>query len=88
MASVFTIHNLPYAAQGAGRFLGNYKLRRSGALEVLPEAFRDSLMGLGILGADMLSTVSPTYAREILTSPGGFGSTGSCGSGRTGWRGS
>jgi len=29
VASVFTIHNLPYAAQGAGRFLGDYKLRRS-----------------------------------------------------------
>ena len=76
VASVFTIHNLPYAAQGAGRFLGDYKLRRSPQLEVLPEAFRDSLMGLGILGADMLSTVSPTYAREILTAAGGYGLDG------------
>ncbi len=76
VASVFTIHNLPYAAQGAGRFLGDYKLRRSPQLEILPEAFRDSLMGLGILGADMLSTVSPTYAREILTGAGGYGLDG------------
>lgn len=76
VASVFTIHNLPYAAQGAGRFLGDYKLRRSPQLEVLPEAFRDSLMGLGIVGADMLSTVSPTYAREILTGAGGYGLDG------------
>lgn len=76
VASVFTIHNLPYAAQGAGQFLGDYKLRRADALEVLPEAFRDSLMGIGILGADALSTVSPTYAREILTSPGGYGLDG------------
>lgn len=76
VASVFTIHNLPYAAQGAGQFLGDYKVRRSDALNALPEAFRDSLMGIGILGADMLSTVSPTYAREILGSEGGFGLDG------------
>ena len=36
--SVFTIHNLPYAGQGAGRFLGDYKVRRSDALLALPEA--------------------------------------------------
>ena len=76
VATVFTIHNLPYAAQGAGRYLGDYKIRRTGALEALPEGFRDSLMGIGILGADMLSTVSPTYAREILTPEGGYGLDG------------
>ncbi len=76
VASVFTIHNLPYAAQGAGRVLGDYKLRKSDALFALPEAYRDSLMGLGILGADYLSTVSPTYAREILTHEGGYGLDG------------
>jgi starch synthase len=76
VASVFTIHNLPYAAQGAGQYLGDYKLRRAGELDVLPEAYRDSLMGIGIVGADMLSTVSPTYAREILGSEGGHGLDG------------
>ena len=73
IASVFTIHNLPYAAQGAGKALGDYKLRRSDALFALPEGYRDSLMGLGILAADWLTTVSPTYAREILTPTGGHG---------------
>ena len=76
VASVFTIHNLPYAAQGAGRFLGDYKLRRNAALDALPPSYRDSLMALGILGADFLSTVSPTYAREILTPEGGHGLDG------------
>jgi starch synthase len=33
-------------------------------------------MGLGILGADYLNTVSPTYAREILTPEGGDGLDG------------
>jgi len=76
VASVFTIHNLPYAAQGAGQSLGHYKVRRADALMALPEGFRDSLMGLGILGGEMLSTVSPTYAREILTPEGGYGLDG------------
>jgi len=76
VAGVFTIHNLPYAARGAGRALGEYKVRRSDALLALPDGFRDSLMGLGILGADVLSTVSPTYAREILTPEGGDGLDG------------
>ena len=73
VASVFTIHNLPYAAQGAGKALADYKLRKSDALFVLPDGYRDSLMGLGILAADWLTTVSPTYAREILTPQGGHG---------------
>jgi starch synthase len=76
VASVFTIHNLPYAAQGAGKALGDYKLRRSAALSALPADYRDSLMALGILGADWLTTVSPTYAREILTPDGGHGLDG------------
>jgi starch synthase len=76
VASLFTIHNLPYAAKGAGRFLGEYRLRRSDALQALPESYRDSLMGLGILAADGISTVSPTYAREILTPEGGAGLDG------------
>jgi starch synthase len=76
VASVFTIHNLPYAAQGAGQTLGEYKLRKTDALSALSEPYRDSLMGLGILGADWLSTVSPTYAREILTPEGGHGLDG------------
>jgi starch synthase len=76
VGSVFTIHNLPYAGEGAGRFLGEYKVRRTDAIFALPERFRDSLGGLGILGADMLSTVSPTYAREIRTPEGGHGLDG------------
>jgi starch synthase len=76
VGSLFTIHNLPYSGQGAGKALGEYKLRRSDALNALPESYRDSLMGIGILAADRLSTVSPTYAREILTPEGGQGLDG------------
>jgi starch synthase len=76
VASVLTIHNLPYAGQGAGKFLGDYRLPLTDALRALPPAFDDSMLGLGILGADYLSTVSPTYAREILTPAGGRGLDG------------
>ena len=70
-----TIHNLP-TPRRRGKALGDYKLRKSDALFALPAAYRDSLMALGILGADWLTTVSPTYAREILTPEGGHGLDG------------
>jgi starch synthase len=73
VASVFTIHNLGYTGQGAGRWLAEYGLLGSPILRGLPPTQRDSMLALGLLGADMLSTVSPTYAREILTSDGGHG---------------
>jgi starch synthase len=73
IASVFTIHNMGYAGQGAGRWLGEFGLLGSPVLRALPEGFRDSMLALGLLGADILSTVSPTYAREILTKDGGHG---------------
>jgi starch synthase len=76
IASVLTIHNLPYAGQGAGKYLGDYHLPRAAALSALPADFHDSLLALGILGADYLSTVSPTYAREILSPEGGRGLDG------------
>ena len=76
IASVLTIHNLPYAGQGAGRTLSDYHLPLTDALRALPSAYSDSLLGLGILAADFLSTVSPTYAREILTPEGGRGLAG------------
>lgn len=73
VASVFTIHNLPFAGQGAGKDLSDYHVPRTDLLSALPADYSDSLLGLGILGAELLSTVSPTYAREILTPEGGRG---------------
>jgi starch synthase len=76
VASLFTIHNLPYAGQNAGRAMGFYRLSLPGDVLALPEAFRDSLLGVALLTADWLSTVSPTYAREIRTPEGGHGLDG------------
>ena len=75
-ATLFTIHNLPYTGSGAGRFLAEYGLPPSDVLRILPEGARDSLLGLGIATADVLTTVSPTYAREIQTPEGGYGLDG------------
>ncbi|MEP7356426.1 MAG: glycogen synthase [Anaerolineales bacterium] len=74
-ASVFTIHNLMYMNTGAAPYLREYGLAPSDS-PLLPDWARDSLMGLGLAHADMLSTVSPGYAREILTPEYGYGLEG------------
>ncbi len=70
-ATVFTIHNLQY--QG---IFGWHVLQVAGIAEhgfiVHPEVAPDlnevvDLMARGIIFADVINTVSPTYAKEILT---------------------
>ena len=75
-ATIYTIHNLPYTGRGAGRFLAEWGLPSTDALSVLPGWARDSLLGIGLATADLLTTVSPTYAREIRTPEGGHGLDG------------
>jgi starch synthase len=75
-ASVLTIHNLPYAGQGSGPALGDFRMPRPASANFLPSDFRDSLLALGLLAADELTAVSPTYAREIQTPGGGRGLDG------------
>jgi len=76
-ASVLTIHNLGYQ--------GNYPKERFTALGLPWEAFygagieqydRINLLKSGIASADALTTVSPTYAREIQTPELGVGLDG------------
>ena len=71
IATTFTIHNLQH--QGLGpwdllRYLGIYThgLHEERYGEV-------NLMARGIYHASMVTTVSPTYAREIMTPEGGAG---------------
>lgn len=73
-ATVLTIHNAAYQ--------GIYPLGEFGALG-LPSGARSeagavwkgavNLLKGGILGANVISAVSPTFAREITTRDGGFG---------------
>jgi len=72
-ASLHTIHNLPFTGRGAGRFLAEYGFAPMERLLYLPGWARDSMLAVGLATADMLSTVSPTYAKEIQTLQGGYG---------------
>ena len=76
-ASVLTIHNLGYQGQyGKEKFpdLGiDWGLFYGAGLE---HNGGINFLQAGISSADMLTTVSPTYAREIQTSEGGFGMDG------------
>jgi starch synthase len=76
-ACVFTIHNLAYQ--------GNYPQSQYAALGLPPELLHPgalefygqfSFMKAGLVFADALSTVSETYAREILTPEYGDGMDG------------
>jgi starch synthase len=73
-ASVFTIHNLAY--QG---WFDDFFAEHAGLYEYMPppgDPSRDkcySMTGLGIYHSDLVSTVSETYAREILTPEYGEG---------------
>jgi starch synthase len=76
-ASVFTIHNLAYQ----GLFPKDVMPRTGLGWDLYtPDQLefwgKVSFLKAGLLYADKLSTVSPTYAKEILTKDGGFGLDG------------
>jgi len=68
-AALFTIHNLAYQGMLERGTLG-------GAEALLPDGVADShvnIMELGLRSADVITTVSPTYANEIQTGDYGAG---------------
>jgi starch synthase len=73
--SVFTIHNLAHQGRTSRRVLRYMGLDASPLLE---ERGFDELnfMARGIYHATIVNTVSPTYAREIMTPEGGSGLDG------------
>jgi starch synthase len=76
-ASVFTIHNLAYQGNfdGGAMFITGLGREHYNSSEF--EHFGDlNLMKAAIAHSTMLSTVSPTYAREIQTPEFGFGLDG------------
>ncbi len=76
-AVVYTIHNLSYQGIFGHRVLEVAGLASQGFIahpDVSPSLNQVvSLMGRGIIFADIITTVSPTYAREILTPDFGEG---------------
>ncbi len=69
-ASIFTIHNMAYQGQFPAEEYGNIGLNKG---YFAPEAYfefwgRVNLMKAAICLADIITTVSPTYAEEIQTS--------------------
>lgn len=76
--SVLTIHNIGFQGVYGGGIL--YEMGLSGSLEMLDQddLNRDEVNFLktGIRHADLLTTVSPTYAREILEPQYGMGMEG------------
>jgi len=70
IATVFTIHNLAYQGQCVPDTLGTAGLGERGLIEngMGPGiAGTFNFMGRGITYSDVVTTVSPTYAQEIMT---------------------
>lgn len=72
-----TIHNLAYQGSFAASFVSRLGLPpQSFEMEGIEYYGRMSFLKAGIYYADRISTVSPTYAREIQSEPLGFGMHG------------
>ncbi len=70
--SVLTLHNLPFMGAGVEEALEKYGLPASNDPR-LPTWARQYPLPLGLLSADRIVAVSPSYAREILTPEFGCG---------------
>lgn len=71
-ASLLTIHNLPFLGVGASFPFTSFYLPPTKDKR-LPDWAQHLPLPLGILTADQITTVSPTYAKEILTPEFGSG---------------
>lgn len=75
--SVFTIHNLGYQGLFPESTMELIGLdRRWFTMEGIEFYGQVNFLKAGLVGADILTTVSPTYAQEILTPAEGFGLDG------------
>lgn len=75
--TVFTIHNLGYHGRFSANLLPDLGLNPGWMTTDKLEYYGDiSYLKAGIVTSDWVTTVSPTYAREIQTPEGGFGFDG------------
>lgn len=70
--SVFSMHNMPYMGTNAEDIFNQFGLPKCSCV-YLPEWARNIPLPMGIYAADYLLTVSPNYAKEILTPDYGCG---------------
>ena len=76
-ATVMTVHNLAYQGQFPADLLGQLRLPpQAFAIDGVAHAGAIGFLKAGLQFADRITTVSPTYAREIQTESGGFGLDG------------
>lgn len=76
ISTVFAIHNLQYQGMCDFKFIS--ETERDSGKEAIPDFFNPRLAKLnwllrGVLNSEMITTVSPTYAKEILTPEFGEG---------------
>jgi starch synthase len=71
VASVITLHNLPFMGPDVTAILENYGVKL--AQTDLPDWARVMPLPLGLWASDAIVAVSPTYGREILTQEYGCG---------------
>jgi starch synthase len=74
LPTVYTIHNLAHQGTATWHVLDYLGVRTHRLAEERPGEV--NFMARGILHATMVSTVSPTYSREIMTREGGCGLDG------------
>lgn len=70
--SILTIHNLPFMGSGTSEELASFGILPSSDPR-LPDWARHIPLPMGMAVADQITTVSPTYARELLTPEFGCG---------------
>jgi len=69
---LINVHNMPFLGVGAGAALQPFRLSPA-TNSALPWWAQDMPLALGLLAADHIIAVSPTYAQEILTPEFGTG---------------
>jgi starch synthase len=70
--SMLTVHNLPYMGAGTDQALRSFGVQENND-QRLPSWGRYQPLPMGLSAADWITTVSPTYGREIMTSEFGCG---------------
>jgi starch synthase len=70
--SMFTVHNLAYMGAGTDKALTAYQIPKSTERR-LPPWGRFQPLPMGLASADLITAVSPTYSREIMTAEFGCG---------------